>query len=286
MGKFVTLLLIVVLTLSSLLMVELASAQSIPKPLVPEFNLKYVDRSYDVPPTYGVDQYTGRNVIVYEGYHVDNKSIEFTFKNQPFAPYADSSGNSIRLFYNFRFRGSYGDAWTYYPEDSNGQSVIHYGGGIQVDDTKMYPPMYAASNSDYTVVSLSLILLGPPVSRQAIPDGVVVNFQAQALIGHFDRTENGYYILTGESSDWSNTRSITIGKSDSTTTPDPLPSQNSTATPDQTTGLTTNETSQTLQLETIIGAVITVPLVSIGLLAYFKKRKHKNMLSQTISNKN
>jgi hypothetical protein len=36
---------------------------SILKPSVPEFAVKYVGYSYDVPPTYGIDQYTGEPVI-------------------------------------------------------------------------------------------------------------------------------------------------------------------------------------------------------------------------------
>jgi hypothetical protein len=183
MRKRATMLLISILALSSLVMVSSAFAQSTPKPAVPEFTMKYVDNSYDVPPTYEIDQYTGEDVLVKEGYHVDNKSIEFTFKNQQFAPYSDSSGKKAELYYNFRFKGNYGDEWTYYPENPNGRTVIHYGGGILVDDTKIYPPFYNASNADYTVVSLRLGLLGPPIGSQAIPDGTEVNFQAQALIG-------------------------------------------------------------------------------------------------------
>jgi hypothetical protein len=69
----------------------------IPKPSVPEFTLRYIDLSYDVPPTYGIDQFTGKNVITQEGYHVDNQSIAFKIKNHPFTSYNDSSGNSISL---------------------------------------------------------------------------------------------------------------------------------------------------------------------------------------------
>lgn len=36
---------------------------SISKPSVPEFTVKYVDNSYDVPPTYGIDQYTGEKSL-------------------------------------------------------------------------------------------------------------------------------------------------------------------------------------------------------------------------------
>ena len=96
MRKRATLLLIGVLVLSSLVMVETAFAQSIPTPSVPEFTVKYVDNSYDVPPTYGTDQYTGQTIIIQDGYHVDNRSIQFIIKNQPFAPYADSLPNQAR----------------------------------------------------------------------------------------------------------------------------------------------------------------------------------------------
>ncbi len=40
-------------------MVESAFAQLIPTPSIPEFTLKYIDYSYDVPPTYKIDEYTG-----------------------------------------------------------------------------------------------------------------------------------------------------------------------------------------------------------------------------------
>ena len=272
MNKPATLLLIAVLAVSSLIMVSSAFAQSITKPSVPEFTLKYVDNSYDVPPTYEIDQYTGENVTAKYGYHVENRSIEFTFKNQPFAPYTDSSGNNIQLYYNFRFRGNYGEAWTYYPEDSKGRSVIHYGGGIQVDDTQLYPPLYPASNSDYTVVSLRLGLLGPPVGSQEIPDGVEVDFQAQALIGYFNRNDYGYYIFTGESSDWSNTQTLTIGEGQTSTpspstTPPPSSSPAPTSTPYQ-------EPQQTEQ-DITIGVAITTIVIGAGLslLIYLIKRK-------------
>jgi hypothetical protein len=268
MGKRAALLFIAVLVVSSLIMVEYAFAQSIPKPSVPEFTVKYVDHSYDVPPTYEIDQYTGENVTVKEGYHVDNRSIEFTFKNQPFAPYTDSRGNNIQLYYNFRFKGNYGEAWTYYPEDSNGMSVIHYGGGILVDDTKMYPPIYSASNSDYTVVSLRLGLLGPPVGSQAIPDGVEVDFQAQALIGYFNRNDYGYYIFTGESSVWSSTQTLTIGESQM---PTPSPATTPAPTPTMT---PYNEPQQTEQeIITVVAITVVVIGAGLGLLIYLIKRK-------------
>jgi hypothetical protein len=68
----------------SLLAVKPATAQSIPKPSVPEFTLSYSDKSYSVPPTYDIDPYTGKSIITQDGYYVKNASVEVTIKNQPF----------------------------------------------------------------------------------------------------------------------------------------------------------------------------------------------------------
>ena len=227
LSKTFCLVFLVLLAASSLTMVKPIFAQSISKPSVPEFTVRYVDNSYDVPPIYGIDQYTGKNVTKSEGYHVDNRSIEFTIKNQQFTPYTDSNGNNIKQYYNFRFKGNYGDVWTYYPLDSNGRSVFHYG-GIFVEVT---PVAYAASNSTYTVLLLSSSLLGPGYG-QKLPDGVQVNFQVQALVGYFVVNEYGYFILTGESSDWSSTQIVTIGET--STSPNPTQSPTNTISPTPT----------------------------------------------------
>ena len=79
MGERATLLLIIMLA-SSLITVELAFAQSITKPSLPEFTVKLVEHSYDVPTTYSIDKYTGENVT-HSGYHVENKTIEVSIKN-------------------------------------------------------------------------------------------------------------------------------------------------------------------------------------------------------------
>ena len=214
--KTLPLLLIALLAASSLTIIKPALSQAMSKPSVPEFTVRYVDNSYDVPPTYGIDQYTGKNVTVQASYHVDNRSVEFTIKNQQFTPYTDSNGNNIKLFHNFRWKGNYGDIWTYYPLDSNGRSVFHYGTFYNPE----YPTAYAASNSSYTVLSLSSGLLGPGYG-QTLPEGVQVNFQVQALVGYFDVNKNGYFILTGETSDWSNTQTVTIGQTSTSTSPSP-----------------------------------------------------------------
>jgi hypothetical protein len=84
-----------------LLMPVVVYAQTLPS--VPEFTLKFEAQPYDLPPTYGIDSYTGKNVTIAEGGHVENKSIVVTIKNQP------SSGD---LYYNVRDKGHFEESWT------------------------------------------------------------------------------------------------------------------------------------------------------------------------------
>jgi len=58
------------LAISSLVMIDSASAQSIPKPSTPGFSLRLIDNSYDVPPTTTVNPYTGKTETS-GGYHVE-----------------------------------------------------------------------------------------------------------------------------------------------------------------------------------------------------------------------
>ncbi|MCL5876513.1 MAG: hypothetical protein M1540_01715, partial [Candidatus Bathyarchaeota archaeon] len=97
MTKTIALALILVLATSSLIMVGSSSEQTIPKPSIPEFTLKYVDLSYDVPVTTSIDQYTGKTVTI-QGYHVENRTIQLTIKNQPFTSYIEN-GQNISFYF-------------------------------------------------------------------------------------------------------------------------------------------------------------------------------------------
>lgn len=70
-------------------MVKPAHAQSIPTPSVPEFTVKFVNASYEVPTSYSTDPYTGQNVT-HSSYFVENSSIELTITNQPFVSFIDN----------------------------------------------------------------------------------------------------------------------------------------------------------------------------------------------------
>jgi hypothetical protein len=222
---------------------------------VPEFTLKYVDYSYDVPPktTTTTDPYTNETITTTTpGYHVENKTIQATINN-----------NISASYYNFRYKGHYTNKWNYYPFNPDSFR------GYNLYSAYNAPTYVAASDSDYTVILIYLTYL-----PESIPEGGVVDVQMQALFGGYRQGEvqsvftpggatyNFYF--EGTTSDWSNTQAITIGESQ---TPTPSPLTTPTPTPYQ-------EPQQTEQ-EIIIGAAITVVVIGagLGLLVYLIKRK-------------
>ena len=181
MSKLATLLLFtIVLVLSSLVVVGFSFAQSIPKPSVPEFTLKYVDNSYDVPPTYGVDQYTGKTVMTQAGYHVENKSIVVTITNQHFSPYEDANGKTLQLYYNIRWKGHFGDYWGDY-NSSRRMLLSPYSRfddeGFPIPNDPFKVATFALGNDTKNSNSVSTI-------RDVSADGQV-DFQVQAYIGYY-----------------------------------------------------------------------------------------------------
>ena len=233
MKKRFCLLLILVFLLSSLIAVNFTLA-AIPKPSAPEFNLEFVDESYDVPTTYSIDPYTGEN-ITHPGYHVPRTAFKMTIENQPFVPYYDEeSGWNITFYYNIRVKGSYSEDWIELYRPSNG-----------------YP---LQSDSEHTVISLGTLnekglSLITDAKMIDLPSGGQLDFQVEAMIGYVHRS--GVHIpipssgwgFTGEKSGWSNTQTITIPAS----APSPI-----------LTAL-------------LIASVIIVAVVCIGLFVYFKK---------------
>lgn len=83
MRKVCSIAFILALAVSSLIMVQTASA-SAPIPPVPEFSVKYSIDAYNVEPTYKTDPYTGQTVIEQEGYTGYNKTIFTELKLRSF----------------------------------------------------------------------------------------------------------------------------------------------------------------------------------------------------------
>lgn len=158
-SKSLALILILAMISSSLMMVKPVSAQSIPKPSVPDFTLKFVDNSYDVPATVSTpNPYTNETTIL-PGYHVSNKSIEIIVKNQPFA--YSYNGSTYHLYYNVQSKPHFGENWTErypiivrpnspYNWDNKSWSYSKY-----LTD-EFHSPLLSQPNSDYTIVSYSL----------------------------------------------------------------------------------------------------------------------------------
>jgi hypothetical protein len=192
----------VILAISSLMMFGSASAQAMPKPSVPEFTAKYVDRSYTIPASTTIDPYTGQN-LTNPSYYVENRTLEIAIKNQPFTPYNDNSTGAqwkITLMYQIRTKGHFAQNWTnlYFVEDG----------------------FLPASNSNYTTVSYSL---GEGHVWGNLQVNAQVDFQVEAMIGYVHRTVGFMsWFFTGESSGWSNTQTITIPET-ANTSPNPSP---------------------------------------------------------------
>jgi hypothetical protein len=201
----------------------------IPKPSVPEFTVKLVNNWYDVPTTYSIDPYTGETVT-HPGHRVDNKTVELSIKNQPFAHLVN--GVTYKLYYNVRTKPHFAEDWTElypmfdrpnspYDWDNKSWSYSKY-----ISNTS--PP---ESDSDFTVLSLSA----------EYPHDAQVDFQIEAIVGHDSQAwviehplapeYGGYYepaIAYYTTSGWSNTQTLTIGESQ---TPTPSPKAMPTPTP-------------------------------------------------------
>jgi hypothetical protein len=219
-GKSLAFTLVLAIAISSLtlLTIKPVNAQPISKPSVPDFTVQYFDNVVNVAPTTSTNPYTGQNVT--EGkvsYH--NATIVFTIKNQPFTPYTNSNGSFIGLYYNFRYKGHYEDKWTYFPFTPYGITSTPWNGMLVASGSLPYFPQSVTANTTFTLGIGTFV--GPD-----IPYGGQLDFGVQAQIGYIAVAGGGspslgtYYNFTGESSDWSITRTITIpATANSTPTP-------------------------------------------------------------------
>ena len=234
---------------------------SITKPSVPEFTVKFVDSSYTTHPTYSIDPYTGENVT-HHGSYVANKTIEVTIRNQPFVPYYDASSSwNISLYYNVRVKGHYEANWT-----------ILY---LREDMPYLSENVPSKSASEYTVLSYhsyqpnseNTYIMGGKMMD--FPPGSQVDFQVEAFLGYQYSYDNYFYnqqphmipirvnLFIYERSGWSNTQTLTISA-------------------DALTPSRVEETQRIGLSLFILGLVIAAILVlsSVGLVLYFKKHRH------------
>jgi hypothetical protein len=225
MKKLFTILLICMLFSSSFVIcsnVTFAGAASISKPSIPEFTLQFVDKSYDMPPTFSKDPYTSETVITKEGYHVDNRTIEVKIKNPSVTFYTDSQGKNVEVYYDLRWKGHFDDYW--YEYSSNSRDYTYRAVDYEANSDGSW-----RANVPYTTVTYvvgtnredgkfvygyNLPLLGD------VSVGGQIDFQVQAFIGYYTRVEGSAdpfthkpeerLVFTGESSGWSKTQTVTI----------------------------------------------------------------------------
>lgn len=234
MKKCVVLCLIASLAVSSLILVDHASA-FIATPSVPEFTVCVTDHSYDVQTTTTTTtDVDGRRInVTSPGYHVANGSIDLSIKNQPFTPYYDSDGYPINLYYRIRIKGTESADWApgryFRANNSTTDTVIlNYLG-------------YSFASSPF----VGFGILG--FSSYRIND--TLSFQVEAFIGHTKTTSeptNSMFPLDikkveyiGQSSGWSNIQTVRIpsGSYSPTTPTSPI-------TPHSTSSDSSSSTSQ------------------------------------------
>ena len=220
-GKGFCLLLIVALAISMFIIVKPSNAQSIPKPSTPEFTIQTQTQA-------------------------NTTTITLTIRNQPFDA---ASQYPNGFFYNVAISvdgKNWGDLYhvedasDWYPQQSNSSTTVL----TYVAGETMYYPMNTSQGVGI------------------IPRSGEVAFKVQAMIGHRDRGafQNGFmpYVLVGEESDWSNTQTITIPSS-------------------------TTSSWEIWQSELAIGiAIVVLFTVSIASVYYWKK--HKESKQSTNSN--
>ena len=285
-GKYVIFCLVVILTVSSLIIVESATAQTIPKPAIPEFKVKFMNASYSVTNT---NPYTGTK----ETQLISNNTIEVTIENQLW------EHSNYQIYYNIWVKPHFAGNWTeIYPLRNLTSS---YNNGVFTYADYIAPETPIMPNSASIIVSFPVVPTeyygesGYDVERyflgdegqeghyfaflHGIPYGSQIDFQVKALVGQnstywyvqhplfpqyggFDESAIAYETASG----WSNTQTITLGEISSSTTPTPtLPNTSPTSSPIQF----SNDLAVTLALVAIAVLVISV----ISLLLYVRKLK-------------
>jgi hypothetical protein len=289
LGKSFTLILIVILTSSTISLTGYATAQSIATPSSPEFTLKFIDYSYDIPSTYKTDPYTGQTVVDVYGKHIDNRTISIIIKNsdQQFYPFTDpSSGRTIDIFYNIRYKGMYTENWTEM-YGGKGKMIMYY-----MDSTLARNGFPTQSyGSQFTTILFPL--------SDNIPNNIQMQFQVETLEGYATAYVQDSRILfsivdydfTGQTSGWSSTHTVTIGQTPNYT-PNPTPTQFTPTSPPEQIGPTNSTTNwennpaplsandnqspaqDSVSLTTFL-LVIVVLIAVIAVLSVFAFRGHR-----------
>jgi hypothetical protein len=127
------------------------SAQTGYKPSTPQFSVKLIDNSIDVPPynTTTINQYTGEETTIFHpGYRGKDMIVEVTIKSQPFTSYKDADGYEHNRHYDVQFKGHFGDEQNWRGIGSgltcDSQYIVLSGNGMTGNMSGLYINHYAA----------------------------------------------------------------------------------------------------------------------------------------------
>ncbi len=167
--------------------------------------------------------------------------IKITIINQPYA--YSFNGTIYVLCYDYRYKAHSAQNW-----EESSYSL-----------NNSYPPQ---SNTGTTVLSVQEISISPPPADEA-----QIDFQVEAIAGHYYQTESGTFIFPDETSGWTpiHTVTITYATPTYTITFHPFPLNDATPPP----------SSPSPTIPEFSGWMILPLLIVTGLLVYLKKEKIK-----------
>jgi hypothetical protein len=242
------------------LIVYPVSVYAVSKPSVPQFSVKFIDKSYDVPPTQTKDHYTGKTTTQ-PGYIVQEGKIEVTINNLPSTSYKTSNGYECKLYYRVQYTGHFEENWIPF-------SIMYYGTAGD------YIAHFVESSSGkHTVVSQSFNDFNTP------PSGAQLDFRVQALYAYYDPSTINHMSFVHEallveetSGDYSSIQTITMNYGSSSSTK-PSQTANSSNTP-------TTDLNNPPQLNLIIVVVsVCVITVLLAVIVYQYRQSKTAILS-------
>jgi len=177
---------------------QMASAET--KTSAPQFTVRYIDNSYDVPLITKIvtNPYTGEPQTVTEGgNHVDNRTIQITIANP------STISDRTWFHYNLRVKGHYSSEWTTFFGANDSYAP-------QMSDSEYTTLTFFGSGADG--------FFGPEGAKIPAPMGGLVDFQVavleRSLVTYGDAHVQfgwGYKYVYTQISDWSSIQTLTIG---------------------------------------------------------------------------
>ena len=216
--------LIIIMSCLTILMAKPAYAQSatpntnpIPMPSVPTFTLKFVDNSYNIPTTTTstTDTYTGKQIVtIHDGYYVQNDSIVLSITNQPFTSYVGPSYNMVNLYNVIRFKGHFSGDWAWTNISFYQQPYIQASTYNQSGDNVGVVFAVSGNNSSDSFFNFGTVgELGGQVDFQVLSfTGYTTQVPSTDPPNIFTHQFGPQYdtVYNGQSSDWSNTQTISL----------------------------------------------------------------------------